>query len=83
LEHIARTPKQIGNAIRFQRRKLELKQSEVGEKTNLRQATISMVEAGDPGTQLRTLCDVLAALDLELVVRLRTKSSKASIEEIF
>lgn len=83
MEHIARTPKQIGDAIRFQRRKLGLKQSEVGEKTKLRQATVSMVEAGDPGTQLSTFCDILAALDLELVVRLRTKSSKISIEDIF
>ncbi len=76
MEHIARTPKQIGDAIRFQRRKLGLKQSEVGEKTKLRQATISMVEAGDPGTQLRTLCDVLAALDLELVARFENKIIK-------
>jgi len=83
LEYIARTPKQIGAAIRFQRHELVLKQSEVGEKTNLRQATISKLEAGDPGTQLSTLCDVLAALNLELVVRWRTKSSKALIEEIF
>lgn len=78
-----RTPKQVGEAIRFQRRKRGLKQSEVGEKTKLRQATISIVEAGDPGTQLSTLCDILTALDLELVVRLRTKATKSSIEKIF
>lgn len=82
LEHIARTPKQVGNAVRFQRRKLGLKQSQVSEKTKLRQGTISKVEAGEPGTQLSTLCDILAALDLELVVRLRTKSTTA-IEDIF
>jgi hypothetical protein len=31
------------------------------------------VEAGESGTQLRTLFDILATLDMEMVVRLRTK----------
>lgn len=80
---IARTPKQIGDAIRRQRRKLGLNQSQLGEKTQLRQATISAVENGEPGTQLRTLCDMLAALDLEFVIRPRTKGSPEAIEDIF
>lgn len=83
MNSIARTPKQIGDAIRRQRRKLGLNQSELGEKTQLRQATISAVENGEAGTQLRTLCDVLAALDLELVIRPRTKGSAEAIEDIF
>jgi HTH-type transcriptional regulator/antitoxin HipB len=80
---IARTPKQIGNALRRQRRSLGLNQTQVGEKTRLRQATISQLEAGEPGVELRTLFDVLASLDLELVVRPRTKSSAERIEELF
>lgn len=83
MERIARTPRQMGEAVRFQRRKLKLTQSQVSEKTHLRQGTISMVEAGDPGTQLRTFCDVLAALDLELVIRLRTQVPQSLLEEIF
>jgi HTH-type transcriptional regulator/antitoxin HipB len=60
-----------------------MKQMDVGEKTNLRQATISALEAGEPGTQLRTLFDVLTALDLELVIRPRTKASTEKIEDMF
>ncbi len=83
MDQIARTPKQIGDAIRRQRRKLGLNQAKLGERTNSRQATISTVEAGEPGTQLRTLCDIMAALDLEFVIRPRTKGTKDSIEDIF
>ena len=83
MEQIARTPKQIGDAIRRQRRKLGLNQAALGEKTNLRQATISTVESGEAGTQLRTLFDLLAALDLELVVRPRGKATADAIEDLF
>jgi len=83
LEQIARTPKQIGETIRRERRRLGLNQTTLGERTTLRQATISAVEAGEPGTQLRTLCDVLAALDLEIVIRRRTKATTTEIEDIF
>ena len=83
MEQIARTPKQIGETIRRERRRLGLNQTTLGERTTLRQATISAVEAGEPGTQLRTLCDVLAALDLEIVIRRRTKATTTEIEDIF
>ena len=82
-EQIARTPKQIGAAIRRCRRTLGMNQKDVGKKTRLRQATISGLEAGEPGTQLRTLFGVLTALNLELVIRPRTKASTDKIEEMF
>ncbi|MBU6470991.1 MAG: helix-turn-helix transcriptional regulator [Gammaproteobacteria bacterium] len=82
-EQIARTPKQIGAAIRRHRRALGINQKAVGEKTHLRQATISGLEAGEAGIQLRTLFGVLTALNLELVVRPRTKASTDKIEEMF
>lgn len=54
----------------------------LGTKTNLRQATISALENGEPGTQLRTLIDVMAALGLEMVIRERRQGS-AEIEDLF
>ncbi len=80
---IARTPKQVGDAIRRHRRSQGLKQKELGDKTQLRQATISGLEAGEPGTRLRTLFAVLTALNMELVIRSRTKASNDKIEELF
>jgi HTH-type transcriptional regulator/antitoxin HipB len=83
MEQIVRTPRQLGEALKRYRRKLGLNQTELGARTKLRQATISTVEAGEPGTQIGTLCDVLAALNLELVLRPRTTSSADKIEDIF
>lgn len=82
MDQIARTPHQIGAALRRQRRVLRLSQTQLGAKTDLRQATISALESGDAGTQLRTLFDALAALGLELVIRERSQAGK-SIEELF
>jgi HTH-type transcriptional regulator/antitoxin HipB len=83
MDPIARTPKQIGDILRRHRRKLTMNQTQLGERTKLRQATISAVEAGEPGTQIRTLCDVMAALGLEFVIRPRTQGSPDEIENIF
>jgi HTH-type transcriptional regulator / antitoxin HipB len=83
MEQIGRTEKQIGAVIRRKRRQLRLTQQELGSKIQLRQATISKLEAGEPATQLRTLLDALAALDLELVIRPRSKASTDQIEDIF
>jgi HTH-type transcriptional regulator/antitoxin HipB len=82
VDQIARTAKQLGAAIRRRRRSLGLSQAALGERTHLRQATISALENGAPGTQLRTVIDVMAALGLEVVVRERTKSG-ADKEDIF
>ncbi len=81
-EQIARTPKQIAAALRRQRRSLGMTQNDLAGKAKLRQATVSGIEAGETGT-LRTLFDVVAALDLELVVRPRTKGSMDKIEDLF
>ena len=83
MDQIARTPKQIGDALRRRLRKLKLTPKDLGSKTSLRQATISGLEGGEPGTQLRTLFDAMAALDLEFVIRPRTKASARDIEDLF
>jgi HTH-type transcriptional regulator/antitoxin HipB len=58
-------------------------QDALGQKIHARQATISKLESGRPATQLRILTDVLAALDLELLIRPRTRSPADEIEDGF
>lgn len=82
MEQIARTHKQIGASIRRCRRNRGLSQTDLGVKTSLRQATISALENGEPGAQLRTLIDVMAALGLEMVIRDRSKAGQ-DIEDLF
>ncbi len=83
MEQIARTSQQLGAAVRRRRKQLELSQGQLGAKINLRQATLSKLEAGEPGTQIKTLLDALAALDLEILIRPRTKGAAADIEALF
>jgi HTH-type transcriptional regulator / antitoxin HipB len=83
VDQIARNPKQAGEAVHRRRRSLGMTQKDIAGKTGLRPATISGVEAGEPGTQLRTLFDILTALDMEVVFRPRTKASTKKIEDLF
>jgi len=80
---IARTPKQLGAGIRRYRRQKGLTQSSLGDQMHARQATVSKLESGEPATQLRILMDAVAALDLELVIRPRTKVTTQDIEDLF
>ncbi|WP_439360519.1 helix-turn-helix domain-containing protein [Bradyrhizobium sp. DASA03007] len=83
MDTIVRTPQQVGAGIRRYRRQKKLTQAGLGEKMHARQATVSKLEAGVPATQLRTLMDALAALDLELVIRPRSKLTAEAIEDLF
>jgi HTH-type transcriptional regulator/antitoxin HipB len=80
---IVRSAKQLGATLRRYRRQKGLTQDGLGNLMHSRQATVSKLESGEPGTQLGVLIDALTALDLELVVRPRTKASGAEIEELF
>jgi HTH-type transcriptional regulator/antitoxin HipB len=73
---------QIGTVLRRCRRGAGLSQDALAAKTNLRQATISALENGEAGTQLRTLIDVMTALGLEMVIRERTKAAN-NVEDVF
>jgi HTH-type transcriptional regulator/antitoxin HipB len=82
MTQLARTSPQLGNAIRRARRSLGLSQATLAEKTGLRQATISQIETGHPGTKIETLLAVLAALDLQLQVAARSQHSLQDLEDI-
>jgi len=80
-DQIARNEKQVGAILRRARKQAGLTQAELGDRTHLRQGTLSRLEAGEPAIQVRTLMAALSALDLELVVRPRGKA--ADIEDLF
>jgi HTH-type transcriptional regulator / antitoxin HipB len=80
---LARTPQQIGNLIQRTRRNRGMSQSDLGDRTGLRQSTISLIEQGNAATKLGTVLKVLAALDLEFRITSRSKTGPADIEEIF
>ncbi|MFB6259380.1 MAG: helix-turn-helix domain-containing protein [Thiohalorhabdaceae bacterium] len=81
--NLARTPKQIGSVIRRARKSQGLTQAQLGGKAGLRQATISLIENGNPDTKLETILKVLGALDLEFRIGPRSKASGSDLEKIF
>ncbi|MDW3098615.1 MAG: helix-turn-helix domain-containing protein [Alphaproteobacteria bacterium] len=82
MDHLARTPRQIGTLIRRARKNRGWSQSKLADKTGLRQATISQIEAGHDSAKLDTLLRIFAALDLELRGAPRRKSTSADIEDL-
>lgn len=82
MELLARTIDQAGAAIRRYRRLAGVSQADLGRRADVRQATISALERGEVGVQLRTLLDVVGALGLEIVIRERT-TADGRPEDIF
>jgi HTH-type transcriptional regulator/antitoxin HipB len=76
MNDLARDPKQIGNLIRRARRMRALSQKSLGDKTGLRQETISLIENGNPSAKIKTLLAVLAVLDLEFQIAPRSKGGR-------
>ncbi len=69
MDQFVYSPKSLGSAIKRQRKEKKLSQTEAGRAFNVDQTTISSIEQGASGTRLGTLFRLLAALDLELVIR--------------
>lgn len=73
MDQLIYSPKSLGSAIRRQRKAKKLNQSEAGSAFKLDQTTVSSIEQGAAGTRLETLFRMLAALELEMVIRPRPK----------
>ena len=83
MEQITRTPKQLGTLLRRRRRELGLSQEALASRIHLRQATVSALENSAADSRLATLFDTLSALNLELLVRPRSKGLARDVEELF
>ena len=82
MTQISRTPRQLGAVLRRYRKQDGSTQAALAERINKRQATVSSLESVGSGN-LETLFAVLSALDLELIVRPRTKNTTDQLEGIF
>ena len=78
---LARTPNDIGHALRQARRRMKWTQRQLSENSGIRQETISRVENGSPGTRLETLFDLCAALNLELIITERSQGTHDFLTE--
>ena len=83
MQNIARSPQDIGHALREARKAKGLTQSQLAALSGIWQETISKIENGLGGTKLETIFDLLAALELELIVADRSRGSERDFEDIF
>jgi len=81
MDKLARTPNDIGHAIRQARKQQALSQQALATKSGVWQETISKIENGSPGTRLETIFDLCAALNLEIVIAERSKGSNDFLED--
>ena len=65
---LIRSPRMAGDAIRKARLERSWTQAELASRMNVRQATISKLEAGEPATRMEVFFDALTSLGLELVI---------------
>lgn len=77
-----RSPKQLGALIHDARTRHGLSQQQLADLIGTYQKTISSIENGSPGAKLDTMFTLLAALDLDLELKQRRKSS-TDLSEIF
>ena len=74
VDYVIKTPRQLGAMLRGYRKDRGLTQQEIGARATVAQPTVSQME-DDPGpSALSRLLKILAALDLELVIRERKKT---------
>jgi len=73
-----RTQNQLGAELRRYRKKKNLTQDDLSRLISKRQATISSLESDGSGT-LETLFAVLSALDVELVLRSRSRGDRTKL----
>jgi HTH-type transcriptional regulator/antitoxin HipB len=69
MEYVARTPEQLGQALKSCRKLQGITQSAVGSKVGIKQSRISEIEAHGAPATVETLYKLLSALGLVLVLR--------------
>jgi HTH-type transcriptional regulator / antitoxin HipB len=77
-EFVVRTPQQLGPVLQGYRKSQSLTQANVGQAVGLPQSEISRLELDASSASLSRVFKLLAALNLELVVRPRDKTATRS-----
>lgn len=81
MNQIARTPNDVGHALRQARKQKQLSQQALATRSGVWQETISKIENGSPGTRMETIFDLCAALNLEIQITDRSEGSTDFLDE--
>lgn len=80
---LARSPQQLGAVIQRSRKAQGMSQTELADLAGLRQEMVSKIETGQSGSRIASIYALLAALNLEMTLAPRTRSSSTDIEDVF
>ncbi|WP_409514376.1 helix-turn-helix domain-containing protein [Brevundimonas sp.] len=83
MDGFARSPRQLGVLIRHHRKARGLSQTQLADLAGLRQEMVSKIESGASGSRIAAICNLMAALDLDITLTPRTRRSPADIADIF
>lgn len=78
---IVTSPEMLAHAVREFRYQQQRSQTEVAQLANIKQSTLSHFENNADSTKLETLFNILASLELELVVQPRQKDRDFTADE--
>lgn len=78
---LVRSPRMAGDLVRKARLARGWTQADLAAHMNVRQATVSKLENGEPATRMAVLFDALAALGLELAVA--DRGGSANFKDLF
>lgn len=81
MDVIARTPAQLGAALKSARIRRGLSQTDAASSVGLKQKTVSSLENIGAKTSVETLYKMLSALDLELVIRDKDRGDSSARNE--
>lgn len=76
MDFVVRTPAQLGQALKARRATEGLTQKDAGKRVGLLPKTISALESTPERSSVESLLKLLAALELELVMREKSRRSK-------
>lgn len=72
------SPKTLGQILKSARKQKGLNQYQAGNLVGITQAMVSRIERGESHARIDTLFRLLAALDMEMIVRPREKTPNLS-----
>ena len=69
MDYLVHTSSQLGQALRARRKVLGMTQTQAGDQVRIKQDTVSKLELDPTSSSIGSLLNLVAALDLELVLR--------------
>lgn len=83
MNELIRSPRMAGHVVRKARKARGWSQDQLAKRMNVRQATISKLETGNPNARMEVFFNALIALELELMVAPRSAGTETDFGNLY